>query len=172
VDEIQVLLDQIIAENAGDKHNEQTECEPEEESQPGDAVVPEQESEDDSTRDSESEACTDEDVDEQVNTLSAALLEVLDRSEVLFQYAHGFSTMVLRVTDNVVAKLIRDVDNTTEYSSLVYLQDHAPNIPAPRPRGLLKIGRYLVMFSTYLPGEDLDKVWPRLEDSAKRDISS
>ena len=110
-------------------------------------------------------------MDKQDDAFSTALIELLDRSEMLFQYAHGCSTMVLRVSDNIVAKLIRDIDNTTEFSSLQYLEQHAPGIPAPRPSGLVRIGRFLLMFSSFIPGEDLDKVWPKLDTSQKRDIS-
>lgn len=80
--------------------------------------------------------------------------------------------MVLKVTNQIVVKPIRGFDSTTQYSSLQYLQDYSPSIPAPSPLGPVKFGRYLLMFSSFIPGDDLDKIWPQLDDSQKQDISS
>lgn len=138
-----------------------------------DDLVDEGSSSSDNTEDGQSEVSADDDGENlHGSDFSEAVLELLDRSEVLFRYEYGFSSMVLRVTENIVAKLVRMVDGTTEYSALEYLRDHAPRIPAPRPCGLLKLSNFLVMFSSYVPGEDLEKVWPQLDSSQKQDISS
>jgi len=107
---------------------------------------------------------SDESNDE-LDCFSWAVCELLNRSKVLFQYAHGGSTMVFQVSDAVVAKLVRHIDATTEYSSLRYLQDSAPDLPIPRPCGLLEAGDYYLMFSSFISGQDLDKVWPYMIDS-------
>ncbi|KAK1764727.1 kinase-like domain-containing protein [Phialemonium atrogriseum] len=146
-DEVQALLNQILAEEvSGDEDQEEN--------------------------DEEADA-QDEDVKERSENggFTEAILEPLDRSEVIFQYAFGFSNMVLRISDNIVAKVIREVDNITEHSSLEYLRDNAPDIPVPRPLGMIQMGHYLLLFSSYVPGEDLDKVWPRLDESQKQSIS-
>jgi hypothetical protein len=76
----------------------------------------------------------------------------------------------VRVTDNVITKVSQEPDHTTEYSTLKYLRDHGPNILAPRPCELIKLGRYYLIFNSYIPGQDLDQVWPQLRSLEKRDI--
>jgi hypothetical protein len=106
------------------------------------------------------------------DNLSRAIIGLLARSEVLFQYAHGFSTMVLRASKAIVMKIVRDVDSITEYTSMQYLQNHKPSIPAPRPHGLVKMNKFYLIFMTFISGLDLEEAWPQLEDNQKRDISS
>lgn len=155
-EEVQALLNQILAEELSDDEEDQEEKDEEADTQDeDDKDMSEHESEDESEN----------------GRFTEALLELLDCSEVIFQYAFGFSNMVLRISDNIVAKVIREVDNTTEHSSLEYLRDNAPDIPVPRPLGLIRMGHYLLLFSSYVPGEDLDKVWPRLDESQKQSIS-
>lgn len=74
--------------------------------------------------------------------------------------------------DNAVGPDIRDVDETTEQSSLQYLSDHVSNIHVPGPLGLVRIGHYLLLFSSLVSGEDLENFWPRLSVTKKQDISS
>jgi hypothetical protein len=163
VDEVQRYLDQILIEDedSSEQASDHNENERDSEDEPNDENEP--------SRDNNMDSRNDE-VEE--GDFTAGIIELLDRSEMLFQYDHGYSTMVLRVTETVVVKLIRESDNTTEYSNLRYLQDHAPGIPAPRPCGLLKIGHYFLMFSSFIPGDDLDKVWPRLNVQQKQDLST
>ncbi|KAG9228581.1 hypothetical protein BJ875DRAFT_538138 [Amylocarpus encephaloides] len=105
------------------------------------------------------------------NNLSRAIIELLGRSEVLFQYPHGFSTIVLRASEAIAVKIVRDVDNITEYTSMQYLRDQKASIPAPRPHGLVKMGKFYLIFMTFISGLDLEEAWPQLEDHQKRDIS-
>lgn len=103
--------------------------------------------------------------------LSCAIIELLDGSEVLFRYTHGFSTLVLRISETVVVKMIRETDNITEYTSMQYLHDHMPSIPAPRPHGLVKLSKFYLIFMSFMPGLSLEGAWHELEDDHKRDIS-
>ncbi|KAG4430264.1 hypothetical protein IFR05_014260 [Cadophora sp. M221] len=105
------------------------------------------------------------------DNLSRAIIELLGQGEVLFQYPHGFSTMVLRVSEAIVVKVVRDVDNTTEYTSMQYLRDQKSSIPAPRPHGLVKMNKFSLIFMTFISGVDLEEAWSHLEDHQKRDIS-
>ncbi|KAG4428407.1 hypothetical protein IFR05_016110 [Cadophora sp. M221] len=104
------------------------------------------------------------------DNLLGTILELLGRSKVLFQYPHGFSTMVLRASETIAVKVIRDIDIITEYTSMHYLRDQKPNIPAPRPLGLIKMGRFYLIFMTFISGLDLEEAWPQLEDHQKQDI--
>jgi hypothetical protein len=67
--------------------------------------------------------------------------------------------MVLRASEAIAVKIIRDVDNVTEY------------IPAPRPHGLVKIGNFYLIFMTFISGLDLEEAWPQFEDHQKQEIS-
>lgn len=80
--------------------------------------------------------------------------------------------MVLRASEAIAVKVTRDVDNITEYTSMQYLWDQKPSIPAPRPLGLVKMGKFYLIFMTFISGLDLEEAWPQLEDHQKRDISS
>ncbi|KAH7324002.1 hypothetical protein BKA65DRAFT_568002 [Rhexocercosporidium sp. MPI-PUGE-AT-0058] len=106
------------------------------------------------------------------NNLSLAVLELLGQSEVLFRYPHGFSTMVLRVSEAIAVKIVRDVDNSIEYTSIQYLWDQKASVPAPKPHGLIKIGSFYLMFMTFIADLDLEKAWSQLEGHQKWDISS
>jgi hypothetical protein len=100
-----------------------------------------------------------------------ALIDLLDRSEVLFNYPQAFITTVVRVTDSIVAKLSLKTKKMTEYATLEFLRGHAPHIPAPRPCGFVEFVRCNVMFSSHVPGLDLGDAWSRMSSTDKRHIS-
>lgn len=80
--------------------------------------------------------------------------------------------MVLRASESIAVKVVRDVDNITEYTSIQYLWDQKPSIPAPQPHGLVKISKFYLIFMTFISGLDLEEAWPQLEDYQKQDISA
>lgn len=51
-----------------------------------------------------------------------------------------------------------------------YLAKHAPDIPAPKPHGFIKLGRIHVIFMTLIPSITLEKVWDNLTDRNKTSI--
>ena len=80
--------------------------------------------------------------------------------------------MVFRVSDGIVAKVTLEEHITTEYRTLPYLQEHLPRFPMPRLHGVIRIGRYGLLFTSFISGIDLEKVWPQLDDVQKRSIST
>ncbi|KAL2174170.1 kinase-like domain-containing protein [Thermothelomyces heterothallicus CBS 202.75] len=104
--------------------------------------------------------------------LSEAVIKLLDESEVLYRSAWAASCMVFRVSDGIVAKVTLEEHITTEYRTLSYLQEHLPRFPAPRLHGVIRIGRYGLLFTSFVSGLDLEKVWPQLDDVQKRSIST
>ncbi|RFU29692.1 hypothetical protein B7463_g6625, partial [Scytalidium lignicola] len=104
------------------------------------------------------------------NDLSGTIIDLLDRSEVIFQNRFGASTMVLKVSENIIAKIGREVDGTNEYTSIQYLQNHLPSFPAPRPHGLIKFGIYYLHFMSFIPGFNLEEAWPQLDTPQKQSI--
>lgn len=70
---------------------------------------------------------------------------------------------VFKCGDEIVAKVVRMSRlDTTEHTSLQYLAHHAPDFPAPKPHGLVTLGRYSVTFMSYVPSMSLAKAWPSI----------
>lgn len=85
----------------------------------------------------------------------------------------GCHKIVLRATSKIALKIIRDMDDTTEYTMLQYLEKHLPDIPAPRPLGMVTFGeRYSLLFMTLMPGTTLETVWPTLDHSLKCSVQA
>lgn len=101
--------------------------------------------------------------------LSDALLALLAQGEVLYSTPPA---MVLRVGENIAAKITSEPHTKNEHFSLQYLQEQLPTFPAPRPYGLVRFHNYFVLFTTYIPGLDLEKAWPQLDDTQKQNIST
>ena len=80
--------------------------------------------------------------------------------------------MAFRVSDSLAAKVTLEQHILAEYPTLEYLKRHLPAFPAPKLHGVIRIGLYGVLFTTFIPGLDLEKAWPRLDDAEKRSISS
>lgn len=75
--------------------------------------------------------------------------------------------VVLKCGDNLVAKIIRGNDDYTEYTSLQYLAEHAPDLPVPKPHGLIRFDSVRIMFMTYFPSITLEKAWSSLTHDNK-----
>ncbi|UPK96643.1 hypothetical protein LCI18_007578 [Fusarium solani-melongenae] len=103
-------------------------------------------------------------------SLSETLVDLLENGELLFEGAGG-SIMVFKLNENIAVKITTKVVATTEQRSLLYLREHLPNFPAPRPHGLVSLGNTYLLFTTFIPGRDLEKVWPQLNHSEKQVIS-
>ncbi|KAI5865516.1 kinase-like domain-containing protein [Durotheca rogersii] len=105
-------------------------------------------------------------------SLSEAIISLLDESEVLYKCAWAASVMVFKVSETIVLKVTDEGFATTEYHSLSFLQQHLPAFPAPRPHGLVRIRKYGLLFTTFIPGQNLEQAWPQLDNAQKRSISS
>ncbi|KAK4208118.1 kinase-like domain-containing protein [Rhypophila decipiens] len=71
-----------------------------------------------------------------------------------------------------VIKVIRSATNgpETEYSTLQYLAEHAPDFPSPKPHGLLKLGAYRLILMSYVPSTTLASMWSTLSHDNKLSI--
>lgn len=78
--------------------------------------------------------------------------------------------IVVKCNEAIAAKVITGNKDTTEYTSMQYLQKQAPEIPAPRPHGLIALGPFRVIFMTYIPGSTLEQTWPSLSHEGKTSI--
>ncbi|KAG6109264.1 hypothetical protein E4U13_006005 [Claviceps humidiphila] len=82
-------------------------------------------------------------------SISEAIIGLLDNSEVLYESAWAASVMVFRINENI----------------------NMPDFPAPRPHGLVRLGIYCFLFTSHIPGMNLEDAWPELDCSQKQDIS-
>ncbi|EGE02750.1 hypothetical protein TEQG_01787 [Trichophyton equinum CBS 127.97] len=78
--------------------------------------------------------------------------------------------MVVKCNEDIVAKVITGNKDYTEYTSLKFLAKQAPDVPAPRPHGLVAFGPFRVMFMSCIPGMTLAKAWPSLSHEEKLSI--
>jgi hypothetical protein len=97
---------------------------------------------------------------------------LVEKGEVIFTWAS--SVKVARISERIVVKFGHEEDVImTEHHRLVYLQKHLPSFPAPRPHGVVRVSRHrFLLFTTFIPGANLEKVWPELDDIQKRNVSA
>lgn len=96
------------------------------------------------------------------NDLFHGVMGILAASEVIHRGPIPTLRTVFRCSPNAVVKVIFDAEDYTEYTMLQFLDEHAPDLPAPKPLGVLRIGRLSLIFASYLPGQRLTEVWPHL----------
>lgn len=78
--------------------------------------------------------------------------------------------VVVKCNENIAAKVMTGNEDYTEYTSMQYLMKQAPDIPAPRPHGLIAFGPFRVIFMSYIPGTTLAQTWPNLLHEEKLSI--
>ncbi|KAF5020565.1 hypothetical protein F66182_7397 [Fusarium sp. NRRL 66182] len=105
-------------------------------------------------------------------SLSEAIVDLLAESEVIYRSEWAAHIMVFKLNENVVVKITHEEAALTEHSSLVYLDEHLPSFPTPKPHGLVRLGQVYLLFTTFIPGQDLEKVWPGLSTSKKQSIAN
>ncbi|CCL98373.1 uncharacterized protein FIBRA_00368 [Fibroporia radiculosa] len=82
----------------------------------------------------------------------------------------GLSRSVVQLGD-VAVKVGSNIEHD-EHELLRYLEEHLPDLPAPRALGLLTVGRLSYFFMSYVPGNTLEQRWPSLSSQQKMDIRS
>lgn len=100
--------------------------------------------------------------------LKEAIKQMLTRTEKLWE--DPIRGVVLKCNDNLAVKVVRGYNDPTEYTSMQYLAEHAPDIPAPKPHGFIKLGTTHVIFMTFIPSVTLEKVWASLTRGNKASI--
>lgn len=102
-------------------------------------------------------------------TLISSLKQLLWDSPKLWE--SPIRGVVVKCSEEVVAKVITgDHNDTTEYTTMQYLAECAPDIPAPTPHGLIRFGPFRVILMSYIPGMTLAQVWSRLSHKEKDSI--
>nr|XP_023908626.1 uncharacterized protein LOC112020299 [Quercus suber] len=98
------------------------------------------------------------------------LISVIQDAEIVSSEPVPSKQMVVKCGADIAAKLISGAEDFTEYTTLQYLLEHKPSIPAPKPLGLIRIGKVSIMFSSYLPGTTLEAVWADLATDQKTSV--
>ena len=116
--------------------------------------------------------CTEEIVSTPSVELTQSLAKVLINSHLIWQSKTTKERYIAKCTPEVIVKSIEASSDFTEYTSLQYLELHGPQIPVPRPHGLITSGKSAYLFMSFVPGVTLEKIWPELQKSQKESISS
>jgi aminoglycoside phosphotransferase len=106
------------------------------------------------------------------SSVARAIIGLLGNGEVIYESAWAASVTVFRISKDIVVKAGHEDFAITEHRTLTYLQAHKPDFPAPKPHGLVRMGAHSFLFTSYVPGTDLEKAWPELDAPQKHDLSS
>jgi hypothetical protein len=104
------------------------------------------------------------------NQLVGALKRMISASTKVWE--NPLAGVVLRCNEEIAAKIVYGNNDYTEYTSLLYLNSQAPDIPAPKPHGLIKFSDMNIMLMTYFPTTTLESVWPKLTLNNKLPIQN
>ncbi|KAF9891441.1 hypothetical protein FE257_003907 [Aspergillus nanangensis] len=77
---------------------------------------------------------------------------------------------ILKCSDHIVIKIFPSGQDLTEYHNLQYLAESVPDLPIPKPHGLILLGPIGAMFMSYVPGITLKEVWSDLSHEGKQSI--
>lgn len=109
---------------------------------------------------------------EDQDSLAEGLHRVLEQGEVL-DVLHGRGG-VLRCRDkstiDIAIKIVPTSAMGSEYSTLQYLAEHAPDFPAPKPRGLIGLDNSVLILMSYIPSITLRDAWSTLSQTNKLSI--
>lgn len=100
---------------------------------------------------------------------TTALARLLESSEVLWRASSD--RYVVKFNAGIIVKCVDNNADFTEYTSIQYLETHKPQIPAPRPHGLIVSGNLAYIFMSLIPGSTLAEVWHNLDGSKKKMLS-
>lgn len=106
------------------------------------------------------------------STLWTRLYSLIDASEIIWQNGARGGVAVMKCSENIVIKMVPNFEDFTEYTTMEYLERHAPELPVPRPLGALASEQAAYIFMSFLPGPTLETVWPQLPNEQKVSISN
>ncbi|KAJ5611502.1 hypothetical protein N7528_008607 [Penicillium herquei] len=103
------------------------------------------------------------------SSLAAALRSLIFKSEIILDLKIRGGA-ILRCSDDLVIKIFPSGRDLTEYHNLQYLAEHVPELPIPKPHGVIRLGDVSAMFMSYVPGINLEQVWSLLSHEGKLSI--
>ncbi|KAI9802929.1 MAG: hypothetical protein M1825_002160 [Sarcosagium campestre] len=108
----------------------------------------------------------------QASGLIKALVQTLRQSDIIWQSKSSSNHYVAKCSSDVVVKPIDSRSDFTEYTSMQFLALHKPQLPVPRPHGLIVADKTAFLFMSFVPGVSLGKMWPELQEPQKLSISN
>lgn len=102
----------------------------------------------------------------------AGIHKAIQNGSVLGQSAVGSIDTVFKCNDKIALKTKPGKLDTTELTGLQYVTANFPDVPAPKPLGLISHGGRWYLFTSYVPGVSLNKIWLTLNEKQKRHISA
>lgn len=113
-------------------------------------------------------ASNDDPSDTNNRGLTGPLKRLIRESPTLWE--NPVRGIVVKCNEDIVAKVIWGNRDYTEYTSMQFLAERAPGVPAPRAHGLVALGPFRVIFMSYMPGTTLAEAWPRLSRDGKQSV--
>lgn len=66
-----------------------------------------------------------------------------------------------------MVKIVPNIEDYTEYTSMHYLAKNSPQIPVPEPLGLVVSNTRSYIFMSFVPGITIDRIWSELSKQQK-----
>lgn len=104
--------------------------------------------------------------------VTKALVRVLKDGEMIWRAESSSDRYVVKCGAKIIAKCVDNNQDFTEYTSMQFLEIHRPQIPAPRPLGLITSGNLAYVFMSFVPGTTLAEIWPTLDQAQKKLLSN
>lgn len=100
------------------------------------------------------------------------LYNLIDIGRIIWQNGPRGGVTVIRCVADVVVKIVPNFVDYTEYTTMIYLGRHAPEVPAPKPLGVMTSEKVAYIFMSFVPDLTLESVWPQLSSEQKISISN
>lgn len=110
------------------------------------------------------------DTEEAAQWLVEPIKSLLRASNTL--WAFSYRGAVFKCGDKIAAKVMEGGYSNIRngYSTMKFLAENAPDVPAPRPHGMVCMGSCNITFMTYFPSSTLGAVWKTLQLEQKLSI--
>lgn len=99
------------------------------------------------------------------------LRKAIQEGHIIWQSETTQNYSVVKCNSSIVVKILPGLEDHTEYTTMQYLMKHAPDIPAPRPLGMMTSEATSYIFMSFIPGITPDKIWTSLSERQKDLIS-
>lgn len=99
------------------------------------------------------------------------LAKVVQQGQVLWRSPTCADNVVVKCSSEIVVKIVPNIDDYTEYTSLQYVAEHIAGVPLPKPHGLIRVGRLSYIFMSLIEGTTLEVAWPNMAADQKQSVS-
>lgn len=104
--------------------------------------------------------------------VTKALVRMLKGGEMIWRAESSPDRYVVKCSAEIVVKCVDNNQDFTEHTSMQFLEIHKPQVPAPRPHGLITSGNLAYVFMSFVPGTTLAEIWPTLDQPQKTLLSN